>query len=333
MQNSQAMYLCLKTSISGELKSLIYSQDGNLPDYEDGPLLFKKLTSLTMSSSLQLSNVAFKNILEFEPSSHEFSIPAINTKLNHLFILASTQARQLGKAERIQHTLTAYGRIRQPEEWAQWIRTQFNQFDDGQLTNSQDFMNKAVLQYNRISNSSEGGFKGSANTIQEDIVAMLTTSKKRRAPPTEPPDQPSSKAKKLPPFARHFKTSQASDARMYKVGDSKVWNNQTWYFCDAPTHKDKIKWHTHTAKSCCTRKNWLASKVKNEDTEANSADVDDADAQPDDVSSTQSVAPSANAESDVTGLLAQALNLADGSTNDAVKDMIAEAINILHYHK
>ena len=335
IQNSQAMYICLKSSITGELKSLIYSQDGNLPHHEDGPLLFKKLTSLTMSSSLQLSNVAFENILQFDPVSHDFSIPTINTQLNHLFILASTQARQLGEAERIHHTLTTYGRICQPEEWAQWIRTQFNRFDDGNITVCQDFMNRAVLQYNRIKESNEGAFKGSTSTVQEDIVAMLSATKKQKTTAASPANQPSTKVKKLPPFARHYKTSSSDDAKEYKVGDSKVWNNQTWYFCDAPTHKDKIKWHTHTAESCRTRKNWLASKIKNEGTEAHSADsheLDDENSSLDNAPNQTSTTQPINNNTDITGLLTHALTIADASANDAVKDMIAEAINALHYN-
>ena len=331
VQNSRAMYNCIKTSITGDLKALIYSQDGNLPDHEDGLLLFKTLTDLTMSSSLQLSNVAFKNILNFDPSTLDFVIPNINTKLNHLFVLASTQARQIGESERIQHTLTTYGRIRQPEEWAQWIRTQFNKFDEGGLTNCQDFMNKAVLQYNRITNSTEGGFKGSSNTVQEDIVAMIATAKKRKTNTSNASTAQPEAKKKLPPFARHYKTSQGPDAKEYKVGDTKVWNNQTWYFCDAPTHKDKIKWHTHSVESCRTRKNWLASKSSNDSTQANNAAVDEeADPAPpaDEASTTSS---SLTGSEDITGLLAHALNMAEGSANDAVKDIIADAINALQY--
>ena len=49
----------------------------------------------------------FKRILEFDPADHGFNITAINTKLNHLLVLAITGQLTIGKPERIQHTLTA----------------------------------------------------------------------------------------------------------------------------------------------------------------------------------------------------------------------------------
>jgi hypothetical protein len=81
IQNSRAMHKCLKSSITGDLHATIFDQTGNLPGNEDGPTLFKKLTTFTMVASLQQSMLSFKNILEFDPTEHTFNIPMINTKL------------------------------------------------------------------------------------------------------------------------------------------------------------------------------------------------------------------------------------------------------------
>ena len=108
------MYSCLKSSISGDLKSTLFSKVGNLPTHEDGTRLFAHLTTFTMAVSLQLSMDSFKQILEFDPADNAFNITAINTKLNHLFVLATTGQRILGEPDRIQHTLTAYACIKQP---------------------------------------------------------------------------------------------------------------------------------------------------------------------------------------------------------------------------
>ena len=64
---------------------------------------------------------------------------------------------------------------------------------------------------------------------------------------------------KLPPVVRHFKQKNDPDSQICKGGDSKIWNSVTYYFCDFPTQKDKLKWHTHTAKNCRTCKCWLYS--------------------------------------------------------------------------
>ena len=108
------MYSCLKLSISGDLKSPLFSQACNLPTHEDGTRLFAQLTTFTMAAPLQLSMDSFKLILEFDPADHGFNITAINTKLNHMFVLATTVQRTLGEPERIQHTLTACNCIKKP---------------------------------------------------------------------------------------------------------------------------------------------------------------------------------------------------------------------------
>jgi hypothetical protein len=140
------MYKCVKSSITGN----------NLLTTEDGPTLFKKLTAFTMVASLQLSMLSLKIILEIDPAVHKFHIPTINTKLNHLFVLATTREHTLQPSEHILHTSTAYSRIKEPEQWAPWIHNQVDDFEAATLTVCQDFMNSAVIKYNNISGSNDG---------------------------------------------------------------------------------------------------------------------------------------------------------------------------------
>jgi hypothetical protein len=197
VQNSRPLYKCLlKSSVTGDLRATIFDQVGNIPLTEDGPALFKKLTTFTMVTSLQLSMISFKSILEFDPADYAFNVPpAINNKLNHLFVLATTRERQLLDAERIQHVLASYSNIEQPELWAQWVRIQIDKSDDGLILVAQDFMlNSAILKYNKI-NSTEGGFQGSVTTIQEDIVAMVgDAAKRKRANPIAAKSSPANKS-------------------------------------------------------------------------------------------------------------------------------------------
>jgi hypothetical protein len=125
----------------------------------------------------------------------------------------------------------------------------------------------------------------------------------------------------LPPFVKHFKSSTGSDGQKFKVGSKKIWNNSTWYFCDCPNHRDKVKWHTHDeATECRTRKQWLE---KENEPRANLAADDDADdsvgTEPE--ADTPTVGPGNN----LTAMLANALTLAQNNpeatelTSDALK--------------
>ena len=172
IQNSNAMFKCIKSSIKGSIRDTIFTQVGNHPNNTDRNSLFKKLTNFTMVASLQLSLLSFNSIIGLNPLDFKFDISLINTKLMQLFVLCTTQHRVLDDNERIQHTLNVYAKIKQPEMWAQWTRNKIDSFKDGHITNCQDFMNSAILKFKKISADDEG-FKGSVHTVHDDIVAVV----------------------------------------------------------------------------------------------------------------------------------------------------------------
>ena len=331
IQNPRALYSCLKSSITGDLKATLFDQAGNLPIHEDGPTLFIKLTSFTMTATLQLSMLSFKQILEFDPASCEFNIASVNTKLNHLFILATTSQRQLDDLEKIQHTITAYSRIKQPEQWASWVRIQVDRFEEGTITNCQAFMNSAAIKYVKIS-SANSTFAGSSTSIQEDIVAMVSASvAKRKSPPAGSLKTASSKPSastataKQPPFLKHYKSSSAADAVNYKVGDTRDFDGQTYHFCDCPIHRDRLKWHPFPYTECRLRTKWLAEKgvlEKNPTAPPPVAHVSDSDAATEPTDLTSDATPSL----DATAALAHAFSQVSDPT---VQALIADALNAM----
>lgn len=159
IQNSRAMFQCIKLSIKGSVRDMIFAQVNNLSENADGPSLFKMLTTFTSIASVQLSLMSLNSILEFNPLNLKFNIPRINTKLSHLFVLATTRTRTLDHNE---HNLNAYCILLQPEIWAQWVWNKEDSFKDGIITNCKDFMNSAVIKYSKICDSADG-FKGSIN--------------------------------------------------------------------------------------------------------------------------------------------------------------------------
>ena len=126
-----------------------------------------------MAASLQLSMLSFNQLLEFDLASCDFKISAVNTKINHLFVLATISQRHLRDLEKIQHTITAYAQIKQPEKWAAWVRLQIDQFEEVLMTNCQAFMKSAAIKYLKIS-SVNSTFGGSSTILQEDIVTMVS---------------------------------------------------------------------------------------------------------------------------------------------------------------
>jgi hypothetical protein len=338
IQNARAFYKMLKGSISGDIKATIFEQVDNIPTHEDGNLLWKKITTFTVVASLQLSMMSLNSIITYEPAKDDFKISDINKNLNYLFVLARTPTRPLDEPEKILHTLTVYSKIRQPEQWAQWTRNQVDKFEEGSILVCQSFMNQAVVKYNKITYELKG-FSGSSHTIQEDIVAMVTSAVNKRKQPKDSSSTTASKStpksdtddttprrQKLPPFAKHFAVSSAADAKKYKVGDSKEWNQHTWYFCDCPNHRDKVKWHTHPASTCRTRAKWLEQQGTSP--EGNLVTDDDQTMPDADDDKSCANTSALTAATDVTGLLASALSLA--GDNAVAAECIADALNALN---
>ena len=155
------------------------------------------------------------------------------------------------------------------------------------------------------------------------VAAAKTKTKgvKRKATPDPDEDDPNKKSKSLPPFIKYSKTSLSADGKPFKVGDTKTWKNQTWYYCDCPNHRDGVKWHTFSAEDCRTRKRWLKKKEK-EAAEALAAEGEGNEAEDHD-NDTEPQGPAS--EGDITTLLATALNAVNG--NETLRDIIADALS------
>jgi hypothetical protein len=333
IQNARAFYYCLKESLEGDIRQTVFAQPLNHPAFEDGASLFKTITGLSMASSLQLTIQTVQDIQALEPADFQYKIALLNTRLTHLFMLAASVNRQMSEEEKLQHTLTIYCKIKQPEAWAQWVRNKIEAFDENQLLSCQELMNSASLKQLKIA-SETGDFRGRSTTIHEDVVAMLAAKSKRTptaAHPLREPkkDLPGGKAggNSLPPFVRHFKAGTAAGGAKYSLGDTKTFEGTTWYFCGCPKHRDGIKWHTHAPDTCRVRQKWLASPEYDRSTPASANLGTTADDLVPDGTSTEVSSLTGN-DMDVTALLAHALSAV--GDNAIVKDLIADALGVLH---
>ena len=96
-------------------------------------------------------------------------------------------------------------------------------------------------------------------------MATLTKKKQKHKPAdkfsnSDEPELETKKQMKPPPFVSNFKHKSDPDSPKTKVNDRNIWNGVTNYFCGFSRHKDKLKWHTHTAKHLHTPKRWLDRK-------------------------------------------------------------------------
>jgi len=133
-----------------------------------------------------------------------------------------------------------------------------------------------------------------------------------------------------PPFVTHFKSSEGVK---YTIGSTLVHDGNTFYFCDCPLHRNKLKWHTHHPDKCRIRNRWLKEKdTKSPATDATASSnisvendaYDDTSPSADDTSASSS-ANSNQSNPGIQALLASAMNLV--IDNDVAKDFICETLN------
>ena len=331
IQNSKALYHCLESSISGPVKTTIFTQAENIPKHEDGIALFKLITRYTAVSSVQLSNLSLQQILEFDPARLDFDIPNINTSLVSLFVLATTQNRKLDQSERIQHTLNAYSKILQPEPWAQWTRNRIDDFESDAINDCQALMNSAVLKSNKII-ANKGKFDGSTSTVQEDIIAMFSKQSRPKVVKRKMDDEDDERRLKPKlesrseykrcPFIKHTHEMKNGTKTNYKLGDKKDFTGKTFYFCDCPNHKNNAHWHPHPHNECRTRQRWL-KKTSNKSVEANLVEREDTI----DTDEPEVADPIQSDNQGIQALLASALNMVQD--DHVVRDAICDALNSL----
>ena len=178
------------------------------------------------------------------------------------------------------------------------------------------------------------GFKGLVHTVQEEInVALFASQSKSKKLPnrkaydddTEPPPNKQKCGRKHPPFLKHYNDSTD---KKYKIGDTKEHDGSTFHFCDAPTHKDQLKRHTHSRDQCCVRKAWLQESGgdnANISAQANAGEVTDAHESSGDTDATYALTSEDGSEQNLNALLAIVINLV--TNNDVLRDHIAKAIN------
>ena len=119
-----------------------------------------------------------------------------------------------------------------------------------------------------------------------------------------------------------------SDKVKYKVGDSKYFKGITYYFCDGPLHRNRLKWHTHKPDNYRTRTRWLIQNgcdASDGQIEANIGSANPSEHGTDTNGNISESQPETDVPSDIQALLASDMNLV--TDNDVLRDQIAKALN------
>jgi len=203
-----------------------------------------------------------------------------------------------------------YEKIKQPYEWASFVRTHNHDHKCKSLTDPRLLMSVAVQRYKELK-SFTGEYQASTSTTDETIALLgdKIAELGQRFSQEQGPHQDSATFQ-TPPFSTD--TTNPGNTP-YKEGDTQPWKGKTYRFHVASIHKDNRRWFLHTCSECKLCDRWKESNSSAGST-ANLSDM-------------TSDAPADQAET----LLAQAYDLFEGMPNGTLlQTYIADTITALH---
>ena len=271
IQNAKAMFECIATSLTGRIRSLLFEQAGNLPR-EDGPILFIKAITCSQAIGTAATIDSMRRLDNFDPATVKFDIIEVNTTMfNLLNQAAAISGRAFSNDVQVAYLIKTYERIKQPDAWVRWVETQRAKNPPPVV---QELANDAVSHSSALAN--QDSWNPSKLSPMETVQAMIAKFKdekksNHKSGTKTPNDNPKKRkdSKKQDPAKKSKKsakptfltfTTRGKNGPPHQIGDTKKWEDITYFYCDCPNHKDKIHWHVHEAKDCRTRQKWLKSK-------------------------------------------------------------------------
>ena len=281
-QNALMTYECLMASLSDEIKEKL----ANLEDvtfHDDGPTLYFYLMSSTFKATFSSAQATRKLLQSYHPKACKYDIKTVNNYIRGAIkTLCSASRGGRARATRISNEeifyfqFNIYKKIRSPQEWTSKILHWENKIsdDDTNTITPDDLFNDLERLVTDL--STRGLWKPSDRSPEEQILAMAALKKqddekekkgkgkkgndRRRSNDKSGDDKNDDKKdddkfkNRRPPFANS--TS--------KLGDSKKWKGETFYYCPAKKHKHS-QWHKFKVDDCKTYKKWKESGEYNND--------------------------------------------------------------------
>ena len=245
-QNSQMMYKCLMASMTKEAKSPLASR--NQYFHEDGPSLFFHVVSQLFTATFSNAQVTCDNLSDFHPKWFCYDVIQVNNYISSTVMTikaASSAGGTITDQEILYFQFKVYKKIKAPVEWTTHIFFLESTVASTPGYTPETLFNETQAKYSTLLN--QGLWKLSDKSPEEQTLAMVAqqqhVKKGSNNPTKSKPNstqgaKPTEKDKKNPPFANSPS----------KLGNTKQWNGNTYYWC--PANHNYSHWNMHKVEEC-----------------------------------------------------------------------------------
>ncbi|KAL7561437.1 hypothetical protein ACA910_009293 [Epithemia clementina (nom. ined.)] len=262
------MYQCLTKSVSGDAKSKLATETFNF--HEDGPtLLFHLITNL-LTSTFSSAQATREQLSAFHPKRVKYDIPQVNAYIRSAVKTlrsAGTSTTTITDAEILYYQFKIYKRIKAPAEWTSKLLFLENVAASTPNYSPDTLFNKVQSHHQTLVDSNL--WRPSDRSPEEQAIAMAANKKEEQKGKNNQTRAKGDKNKKNEDKSSDKKRAPFLD-KPGKEGDTKKWNNKTYYWC--PANHKYSHWHTHKVDKCKTYKKWKengepASETPKQDTQ------------------------------------------------------------------
>ena len=247
-QNALMMYNCLFSSIVQNAKEELLTSDEKLP--EDGPTLFFMVISRTYVATFHNAQAARSLLNKLHPKNYNFDLQKFHAAVRLLKKdVQSSPDNQASESELIFYLLAAYQKIKQPPEWASFVHYLFNDMSKNREAYTlSTIMAEAESKVKQLRDQKLWKPSGTSDSDQQPVAMRGEFQKNKKKDKQKNNDNDSKDSTKTnsnkPPFLK----------KPGKEGDTKKWNDQTWYYCSGPHPSKGPGWGTHKPEDCHAKK-------------------------------------------------------------------------------
>jgi hypothetical protein len=246
------LYRCIANSLTGDAASTFSVDIAENKLKMDGPTLFHKLVTSLHNTSIQHVSQARKALQLLNAKTFSYNISKLHEYVRQQMhcIRATASTIKVDNRELTMYLMDSYQRIRLPKEWVSTIdyMENANRLSDVP-PDPTEIMRVAEKRYKELV---DRDLWKPSDKDNEDMIAMLASMRHQPAASSNHTNRPPARHDKdktnrsrrevvLPPFK-----DEAG-----KLGDSRVHNDQTYYWCSHRHYNGH--WVTHKPEHCKAR--------------------------------------------------------------------------------
>jgi hypothetical protein len=249
-QNARMMHSCIYDSLFGDAKARMAS----LEHHNDGPTLFFALVESTFTATFIHAQSLRHALQTLHPKRFNYDIDKLHAYIRVALqaIRAGSNGQPVSEPEILFYLFNSYKKIQAPATWASHVQVMQSLISRTPNYTSVDLMAEAARTYSQLRDLGE--WKPSDKSPADQVMAMMATfSSNSGTRPTESGEKGAGNSGNKQGGSQNSGARQRFERPPFadkpgKLGDSKKWNDNVYYWC--PGQHKAGHWVRHKPEKC-----------------------------------------------------------------------------------